>query len=85
MHPNLPEEIRIRTVLFSISIFIIIVVAVFGLLLLTGCQYIPQVADDIEKIADNDAIYISCDKDCFQKDTDVEVSVKVTNKDRTQP
>ena len=37
--------------------------------------------DDVEKIADNDAITIKADKDCFQKNTDLEISVKVTNKD----
>jgi hypothetical protein len=52
----------------------------FPLFFLYGCGAMPQIADDIEKIADNDAITIKCDKDCFQRDTDIHVNVDVVNK-----
>ncbi len=32
----------------------------------SACTTMPQIADDIEKIADNDAITIKCDR-CFSK------------------
>lgn len=41
----------------------------------------PQVADDIEKIADNDAITIKCDKDALNQNTDVHIIVDVVNKE----
>jgi hypothetical protein len=52
---------------------------------LQSCQGFQGVADDIEKIADNDAIIIKVDKDAIQKDTDVNVSVEVTNKEVVKP
>ncbi len=82
MHSNLPEEIRVRKVIYASFLVIILSVFLFGLLFLSSCQYLPQICDDVEKMVDNDAVTIKCDKDCFQKDTDVEVSVKVINKDR---
>jgi hypothetical protein len=64
------------------SLSLILFVLAFACLFLTSCQYIPEVMSDFEKIADNDAIIIKCDKDAFQKQTDVEISVKVINKDK---
>ena len=46
-----------------------------------ACAAFPQIADDIEKIETEDSITIKCTKDCFQKDTDVNVVVQVKNKD----
>jgi len=48
---------------------------------LSSCSMLPQISSDIEKIANNDAVTIKCDKDCFQKDTDVSVVVEIKNKD----
>ena len=55
------------------------------IMFLQSCQGFQGVADDIEKIADNDAIIIKVDKDAIQKDTDVNVSVEVTNKEVVKP
>lgn len=82
MNSENKDEIRFKKLLSFFSIIIIFFVISIGLFFITSCQYIPQVADDLEKVLDNDAITIKCDKDCFQKQTDVEVSVKVTNKDK---
>lgn len=82
MHSNIPEEIRFKKIFFSSVFFLIFLVFTIGFFCISGCQYLPQVADDIEKMVDNDAVTIKCDKDCFQKDTDIEVSVKIINKDK---
>jgi hypothetical protein len=63
------------------SIAVLVAILVIVATMLSSCQYLPQVADDIEKIANNDAIIVKVDKDAFQKDTDVDVSVSVKNKD----
>lgn len=82
MHTTPPHERHFFKIFLGFFISFILCICVFGLIFLSSCQYLPQVCDDIEKIADNDAVTIKCDKDCFQKDTDVEVSVKVLNKAR---
>lgn len=51
------------------------------LISLTSCSAMMPLADDIEKIATNDAIIIKVDKDAFAKDTDVNISVDVLNKE----
>jgi hypothetical protein len=50
-------------------------------LLLQSCTGLLPIADDVEKMVDNDAIIIKVDKDAFQKDTDITISVDVKNKD----
>lgn len=77
-----PEEIQVRKAIYISFLVIILCIFCFGILLLSSCQYIPQITDDIEKMVDDDAITIKCDKDCFQKDTDVTVHVEVRNKDK---
>lgn len=54
-------------------------------MLISSCTSFPQIADDIEKIANNDAITIKVDKDAFVRDTDVIVEVRVINKDQPTP
>lgn len=48
---------------------------------ITGCQYLPQVAQDIESIATDTAIKVEISKETFQKETDLEISINVQNKD----
>ena len=48
---------------------------------LTSCSSLMPLADDVEKMVDNDAITIKVDKDAIQRDTDVTVNVQVTNKE----
>ena len=81
MHSNDPQDFGLRNYFYGSLLFIIFFTLACGLLFCTGCDSIPGISDDIEKMVDNDAINITCDKDCFQKDTDVEISVKVTNKE----
>jgi hypothetical protein len=48
--------------------------------LLPGCNYVPEISKTIDDIATDDAITIKCDKDCFQKETNVKINLEVTNK-----
>lgn len=57
---------------------------IFLLCLLTSCSSLGIVSDlakDVTEIETKDVISITCDKDAFQKSTDVEISVKIINKD----
>ena len=49
--------------------------------LLTSCTALAPWAQTIDDIATDDCVTIKVDRDAFQKDTDVEISVKVINKD----
>lgn len=51
------------------------------IILLTGCQYIPDMAKDIESIETDTAIKIEVSRETFQKETDLEINVNVQNKD----
>ena len=82
MDSNNPEEIQARKTIYISFLVIMLCIFCFGLFLLSSCQYVPQITDDIEKMVDDDAITIKCDKDCFGKSTDLKVSVEVINKDK---
>jgi hypothetical protein len=47
----------------------------------SSCQYLPQVAQDVEEIATDTAIKIEVSRETFQKETDLEINVSVQNKD----
>lgn len=76
------EENRIKNIIVSTTLSLMLFILAFAVIFLSSCQYLPQVMDNIEKIADNDAIIIKCDKDAFQKQTDVKITVDVINKDK---
>lgn len=51
-------------------------------LLFSACSPIwSDLGKDLTDIANDDVISVQVDKGAMQKDTDVEVSVKITNKD----
>ena len=58
-------------------------------MLLTGCaQMLPGLFSAVEDIETQEAITLTVDKEAFQKDTDVKISIEVKNKDHvvvTQP
>ena len=81
MHSNLPEEIRIRKIIYSSFLILVFLVFLFFLLFLSSCQYIPDMAKDIDDIATDTAIKIEVSRETFQKDTDLDISVQVNNKD----
>ena len=58
-------------------------ISLFSLtLLLTGCaQLLPGLFSAVEDIETQEAITLTVDKEAFQKDTDVKISIEVTNKD----
>ncbi len=47
--------------------------------ILAGCS--PGVLSTIDDIATQEAVSLTLDKEAFQKDTDVRISVEVINKD----
>lgn len=53
-----------------------------SILFLYSCAALEPVSDDIKEIANNDAVTVKVDRDSFQKDTDVHVSVDILNKDQ---
>jgi len=53
--------------------------------LITSCQYIPDMAKDIESIETDTAIRLEVSRDTFQKETDLDISINVQNKDIPQP
>jgi hypothetical protein len=46
-----------------------------------GCQGISGLFSSVEKIADDTAIKTEISKEALQRDTDLEVTIKVLNKD----
>lgn len=51
-------------------------------LFLNSCAGFQGVADDVEKVLNNDAITVKVDKDAFDKNTNVRVQVDVQNTDQ---
>lgn len=75
----------IKNILLCFGIMTLTVFVVAALVtVLTGCQALPQLADDIEKIATDDAIKVTVTKEAMQKETDLTVQVDVKNKDQSQ-
>ncbi len=56
-------------------------IALALLALVGSCSPIQPIADDIEKIADDNILTIKVEKEALQKDTDVKINVEVINKD----
>ena len=50
-----------------------------ALLLLTGCS--PAFLSTVDDIATQDAVSLTIDREAFQKDTDVKISIEVINKE----
>ena len=47
-----------------------------------GCaKMIPGLTDAIDDMVSDNAIEVNVNKEAMQKDTDIDVSVKITNKD----
>ncbi len=56
-------------------------ISVIAVISLYGCTALPELYKTVDDIATDDAITVKVDRDAFQKDTDVSVSVEVRNKD----
>lgn len=50
-------------------------------LFVSSCQYIPNMAKDIESIATDTAIRVEISRETFLKETDLEININVQNKD----
>lgn len=53
----------------------------FILFIVTGCQYLPDMAKDIESIETDTAVSIEVSRETLQKDTDLQINLNVKNKD----
>ena len=53
-------------------------------ILLTGCTTLPQLYQSLEEMATDDGIYLTIDKDAFQRDKDISVIVDIKNKDSSK-
>ena len=51
------------------------------LIILTSCEYLPQIAKDVESIETDTAIKVEVSRETFQKETDLDISINVQNKD----
>lgn len=47
---------------------------------LTGCQFIPEMAKDLESIETDTAIKVEVSREAIGKETNVEVTVNIQNK-----
>ncbi len=55
--------------------------SIFLLSILSSCQYVPDMAKGIEDIETDTAIRIEVSRETLQKDTDLDISINVRNKD----
>jgi hypothetical protein len=53
------------------------------LVILQGCQSLPSLFSSVEKIADDTAIKVEASHEALQQNTDLEITVRVINKDTT--
>lgn len=59
------------------------IICLVCLINLVGCaQMLPELFKSVEQIADDDAIKLQVSREAIQKETDVTISVSVTNKDQ---
>lgn len=54
----------------------------FLITILTSCQYIPDMAKDLESIETDTAIRVEVSRETFLKETDLEININVQNKDK---
>jgi hypothetical protein len=54
------------------------------LMFLSACQYIPDMAKDIESMETDTAIRVEISRETFQKETDLEININVQNKDEVK-
>lgn len=53
------------------------------ILFLNSCQYLPDIAKNIESMETDTAIKVEISRETFQKETDLDISINVQNKDDT--
>lgn len=54
----------------------------YVMLFFSGCNALPQLYQTAEDIADDTAIKVEVSRESIQKQTDVEISIDVKNKDQ---
>lgn len=60
----------------------IIIICTVCAIICTGCaKMIPGLMDELDDMVSENAVEVNVNKEAMQKDTDVDVSVKITNKD----
>lgn len=76
------EESRFIHLFFAILLCLILCICTMGLLFLSSCQYVPEIAKDVDDIATDNAIRVEISRETFQKDTDLDINIQVNNKDK---
>jgi len=67
------EEINVKRYMGYLLLLCIAILA-------TGCQYLPQIAEDVESVATDTAIKIEISKVVFDDQTNLDISVKRESK-----
>jgi hypothetical protein len=49
---------------------------------LVGCSALMPVADELEKIVDDNAVKVEVSRETIQKETDLTISIQIVNKDK---
>gem|GEM_PF-5251014 len=65
---------------YGVPMYILLLLLMF----LSGCQYIPDMAKDIESMETDTAIRVEISRETFQKETDLEININVQNKDEVK-
>ena len=48
---------------------------------ISSCQYLPEMAKNLESIETDTAIKVEVSRETFMKETDLDISINVKNKD----
>ena len=56
-------------------------IAIVGLMLINGCNSLPQLYQSVEDISTDEAVQATVYKNAMLKDTDIKVQIDVINKD----
>lgn len=78
------DQKSLNNLITSIGCGAIAIIFILCLFCLFGCQYLPQVAQDLEEIETNDVIELKVSKEAIQKETDLQIGITIKNKDQSK-
>ena len=80
---NDPEIKKAWNVLMKFILFVMFIALIsLGCVVLSGCQALPGLFQAAEDIADDTAVKVEVSKEALQKESDLQVTVDITNKDQ---
>ncbi len=82
MHTNDSDESHFVKVFIFTILVALLSMTVGALLFLSSCQFVPQIAKDVEDYAIDTAVKIEVSKETFDKNSDLDLSLKVNNKNK---